>query len=268
MGDEVKGRHNVFLALVSLPTYLFTSIPVMPLYVCATPIGHLDDVSTRLLETLRGADLICAEDTRHTQKLLARFDIHTPLTSCHEHSSPAKIAALCARLEAGETFALVTDSGTPGISDPGPALVREAGAKGVLVLPIPGPCAFVAAISISGFDAQRFSFLGFLPRKLGKRTKALAAALTREETIALYESPYRVKGVLESLVRIAPDVAVVVCRELTKKFEETLRGTPSEILDILRARKEQKGEFVVVIEAFQGKQQLEEDDGDDIEIEP
>lgn len=239
----------------------------MPLYVCATPIGYLEDVSSRLLSTLRTADLICAEDTRHTQRLLARFEIKTPLTSCHQHTSPAKIAVLCARLEAGETFALVTDSGTPGISDPGPALVREASARGVLVQPIPGPCALVAAISISGFDAQRFSFVGFLPRKPGKRRKALAEALAREETVALYESPYRVVAILESISEIAPDVAVVVCRELTKQFEETLRGTPAEVLSILRTRKEQKGEFVVVIEAtgISGQKRKEEpkDDSND-----
>lgn len=221
----------------------------MPLYVCATPIGNLEDASPRLLSTLREADLICAEDTRHTQKLLARFSIPTALTSCHQHTSPAKIAALCARLEAGETLALVTDSGTPSVSDPGPALVREAAARGVLVQPIPGPCALVAAISISGFDVQRFSFAGFLPRKPGKRRKALQELLARGETVALYESPFRVVAVLESLAEIAPAVPVVVCRELTKQFEETLRGTASEILDVLRARKEQKGEFVIVIGA-------------------
>ena len=217
------------------------------LYVCATPIGHLEDASPRLLRVLREADLICAEDTRHTHKLLARFEISTPTTSCHQHSSSAKIAALCARLEAGETLALVTDSGTPGISDPGPVLVREAARLGVLVQSIPGPCAFIAAISISGFDAQRFSFLGFLPRKPGKRRKALSEAIAREETLALHESPFRVIAVLESLCEIAPDISVVVCRELTKQFEETLRGAAHEVLEILRARKELKGEFVIVI---------------------
>ena len=217
------------------------------LYVCATPIGNLDDVSPRLLSTLRECDLICAEDTRHTAKLLARYDIKAPVTSCHEHSSPAKIAALAARLEAGETFALVTDSGTPGISDPGPALVREAAARGVLVQPIPGPCALVAALSISGFDAQRFSFLGFLPRKPGKRRKALREAIARDETVVLYESPYRVTQVLESIAEIAPEIPVVVCRELTKQFEETMRGAAGEVLARLRERKEHKGEFVIVI---------------------
>lgn len=221
----------------------------MPLYVCATPIGNLDDVSPRLLQTLRVADLICAEDTRHTQKLLSRFDIHTPLTSCHQHTSPAKTKALVSRLETGETLALVTDSGTPGVSDPGPALVLAAAQAGIEVLPIPGPCALTAAISISGFDAQRFSFLGFLPRKPGKRRKALAAALEREETCALYESPYRVVAVLEALHEIAPQSQVVACRELTKQFEETLRGAPGEIAEQLKSRKEVRGEFVVVVAA-------------------
>jgi 16S rRNA (cytidine1402-2'-O)-methyltransferase len=234
----------------------------MPLYVCATPIGNLDDVSPRLLETLRNADVICAEDTRHTQKLLARFELKVPLTSCHQHTSPAKIAALCARLEAGETLALVTDSGTPGISDPGPALVREAAARNILIQPIPGPCAFVAAISISGFDAQRFSFLGFLPRKPGKRRKALAAALARQETVALYESPFRVVAVLESLVEIAPQVQVVVSREITKQFEETVRGTAEEVLGVLKARKELKGEFVIVIDSVNAND-VEDNEDDD-----
>jgi 16S rRNA (cytidine1402-2'-O)-methyltransferase len=143
-------------------------------------------------------------------------------------------------------LALVTDSGTPGISDPGPALVREAARLGVLVQPIPGPCALIAAISISGFDAQRFSFLGFLPRKPGKRRKALGEALAREETFALYESPFRVTAVLESLCEMTPEIPVVVCRELTKQFEETLRGSAREVWDILRERKELKGEFVIV----------------------
>jgi len=224
----------------------------MALFVCATPIGNLDDVSPRLLETLRTANLICAEDTRLTQRLLARYEIHTPLTSCHEHTSPAKIAALAARLEEGETLALVTDSGTPGISDPGPALVREAAARGIEISPIPGPCALAAALSISGFDAQRFSFLGFLPRKPGKRRKALAEALSRAETLVLYESPYRIAAVVEAIAQIAPEVPIVLCRELTKKFEETLRGTAGEVLEVLRARSEQRGEFVLVVAATNG----------------
>jgi 16S rRNA (cytidine1402-2'-O)-methyltransferase len=221
----------------------------MPLIVCATPIGNLDDVSPRLLETLRTANVICAEDTRLTQRLLARYEIHTPLTSCHEHTSPAKIAALATRLEEGEVLALVTDSGTPGISDPGPALVREAASRGIEISPLPGPCALAAALSISGFDAQRFSFLGFLPRKPGKRRKALAAALARNETLVLYESPFRIKSVVEVIAQLAPDVPIVLCRELTKKFEETLRGSAREVLEVIAQRSEQRGEFVLIVAA-------------------
>jgi 16S rRNA (cytidine1402-2'-O)-methyltransferase len=219
----------------------------MPLFVCATPIGNLDDVSTRLLSTLREVALICAEDTRHTQRLLSRFDIHTPLSSVQQHTSPAKIRALVERLKEGESLALVTDSGTPGISDPGPALVREAAAAGIEVLPIPGPCALAAAISISGFDAQRFSFLGFLPRKPGKLRKTLETACAREETVVLYESPYRVIKTLQAIADVAPSRSISASRELTKKFEETLRGTASEIIEVLSARKEVLGEWAIVI---------------------
>lgn len=219
----------------------------MPLYICATPIGHLDDVSARLLQTLREAALICAEDTRLTQRLLSRYDIHTPLSSVHQHTHLGKISALADRLQSGESLALVTDSGTPGISDPGPALVREAAARGVDVIPIPGPCALIAALSISGFDAQKFSFLGFLPRKPGKLKKALESTLAREETLVLYESPHRIKKLLEAMTEVAPSRPIVACRELTKKFEETLRGTAAEIQAILSTRKEMLGEWAVVI---------------------
>ena len=217
------------------------------MWVCATPIGHLDDVSPRLLQTLREVALICAEDTRHTGKLLARFEIQTPQTSVHEHTSPAKIAALVQRLKGGESLALVTDAGTPGVSDPGPALVGAAAENGIAVAPIPGPCALVAALSVSGFDAQRFSFLGFLPRKPGKIRKVLRAALERGETFIFYESPFRVAKTLELLAEVSPDARVCACRELTKHFEETLRGTASEIAGVLRARGEVKGEFAVVV---------------------
>ncbi len=219
----------------------------MPLFVCATPLGNLEDVSLRLLATLREADLIVAEDTRHTQRLLARHDIHTPLASCHAHTHPAKIQSLADKLVEGQTLALVTDAGTPGISDPGPPLVLAAAARGISVQPIPGPCALVAALSVSGFDAQRFSFVGFLPRKPGKRRKALQESLARNETVVLYESPYRVLDVLDDIAGFAPTAPVVVCRELTKKFEETLRGNSLECAAQLRNRKEVLGEFVVVI---------------------
>lgn len=228
------------------------------LYVCATPIGNLDDVSLRLLATLREVDLIVAEDTRHTQRLLARHEIQAPLASCHEHTHPDKIRALAQRLAEGQNLALVTDAGTPGVSDPGPPLVLAAAEAGATVSPIPGPCALAAALSISGFDAQRFSFLGFLPRKPGRRRRAIEEALARDETVVLYESPYRVLDVLRTVAEQAPQRPVCVCRELTKKFEETLRGTAQEAADALASRKEVLGEFVVVI----GAQKKSKDDED------
>ena len=217
------------------------------LFICATPIGNLDDVSLRLLDTLRTVALICAEDTRHSRQLLSRHEISTPLTSCHQHTPPAKIQALVEQLLSGDSLALVTDSGTPGVSDPGPRLVQAAAAAGVVVQPIPGPSALVAALSISGFDAQRFSFLGFLPRKPGKRRKALDEALSRGETFVLYESPFRAVSTLQALAEAAPLRAVVACRELTKKFEESVRGTAAEVAAELAARKEVKGEFAIVV---------------------
>ncbi len=238
------------------------------LFVCATPLGHLGDASPRLVETLQNVALICAEDTRHTGKLLSRFEISTSFTSVNEHTSPAKIEAMAEKLASGEDLALVTDAGTPGVSDPGPALVRAAAARGIKVCPIPGPCALVAALSISGFDAQRFSFLGFLPRKPGKIRKLFVEMLGRGETLIFYESPYRVAKTLRFLSEVAPDAPVCVCRELTKQFEEIFRGSALELGEILTRRGELKGEFTVVVgaaapsELFDG----ENDDADEGEI--
>jgi len=228
------------------------------LFVCATPIGNLDDVSLRLLDTLRSVDAILAEDTRHTGKLLARHEIRAPLVSCHQHTHPDKIRALAGRLENGESFALVTDAGTPGVSDPGMPLVRAAAALGVAVSPIPGPCALAAALCVSGFDAQRFSFLGFLPRKPGKRRKALEDALARNETLILYESPHRTVATLKDLATLAPLRPVAACRELTKKFEEVRRGAADELAQFFGAQKEVRGEFVLVIGAEDSPEEEDE----------
>lgn len=217
------------------------------LWVCATPLGNLDDVSARLLETLRRVSVVCAEDTRHTVRLLNRFEITTRLESLHEHTSQAKIDILTRRLLDGEEMALVTDAGTPGVSDPGPALVRAAADAGVRVSPIPGPCALVAALSVSGFDAQRFGFLGFLPRKPGKIRKLFRSYEERGETWLFYESPFRIKKTLGFLAEVAPETRVVVCRELTKQFEEVVRGTALEVAANFGARSEIKGEFCVVV---------------------
>jgi 16S rRNA (cytidine1402-2'-O)-methyltransferase len=235
------------------------------LFVCATPLGNLEDVSPRLLQTLRDVALICAEDTRHTMKLLSRFEIHTPCTSVQQHTSPAKIEALVAKMAAGEDLALVTDAGTPGVSDPGPVLVRVAAEQGITVSPIVGPCALVAVLSVSGFDAQRFSFLGFLPRKPGKIRKVFAEVLRRGETFVIYESPYRIAKTLELLGELAPEANVCAGRELTKQFEEIIRGTPLEIAANLRARKEIRGEFSVAIEGSLGLEIPEDLDDDETE---
>lgn len=230
------------------------------LWVCATPLGHLDDASPRLLQTLREVALICAEDTRHTQKLLSRFEISTSYTSLNEHASPAKIEAMVEKLLAGDDLALVTDAGTPGVSDPGPALVRAAASRGVKVSPVPGPCALVAALSVSGFDAQRFSFLGFLPRKPGKIRKVFAQALERGETVVFYESPFRVAKTLRLLGEVAPEAPVVACRELTKQFEEILRGAAPAVAQTLVERGEVKGEFTVVVGATSPREENEDED--------
>jgi len=231
------------------------------LWVCATPIGNLDDVSPRLLETLRRVAVVCAEDTRHTLRLFSRFEIHTRLESLHEHTSEAKIAILTRRLLDGEEMALVTDAGTPGVSDPGPALVRAASDAGVQISPIPGPCALTSAISVSGFDAQRFSFVGFLPRKPGRIRKLLASYVARGETWAFYESPFRLRKTLGFLAEIAPDARVVVCRELTKQYEETVRGSATEVAALFGGRGEVKGELCVVVAALTPPE--DEEDGDE-----
>ena len=233
------------------------------LFVCATPIGNLEDVSLRLLSTLREADAIICEDTRLTSRLLARHEISRPLISCHGHSAPHKIASLAERLAEGESFALVTDAGTPGVSDPGPPLVSAAAALGVPVVTIPGPCAAAAAISIAGFDAQRFSFLGFLPRKPGKRRRAWEDAVKRGETLVVYESPYRVVAALADLAAVAPGISVCACRELTKKFEESRRGTAEEVRASFAAQKEIKGEFVLVVAPHAGAVQASDEDEED-----
>ncbi len=230
------------------------------LWICATPLGNLDDVSPRLLETLKRVSVVCAEDTRHTLRLFNRFDIHTRLESLHEHTSTAKIDILTRRLVEGEEMALVSDAGTPGVSDPGPALVRAATQAGVEVRPIPGPCALVAALSVSGFDAQRFSFVGFLPRKPGKIRKLFEAYCAREETFVFYESPFRVTKTLRFLAEVAPEAQVVACRELTKQFEEIVRGTAPEVAENFAARKEVKGEFCVVVSPSTVKPDTEDDE--------
>lgn len=195
---------------------------------------------------LREVDVIACEDTRRTRGLLAHFDIHTPTISYYEHNKLVRGRELLRRLEAGASVALVTDAGTPGISDPGFMLVRDARAAGAAVVPVPGPSALVAALSAAGVPADRFVFDGFLPVKPGRRLNRLKALQALETTIVVYESPHRIVAALEAMAEVFGDLEIVVARELTKQFEEIVRATPAVHLARLRVTPP-RGEFVVVV---------------------
>jgi len=217
------------------------------LYLCATPIGNLDDITLRVLSMLREVDVAAAEDTRRTRKLFSRHDIHTPLMSYREENRDAAGAKIVERLEAGESVALVSDAGTPGISDPGQHLVALCLERGLPVEALPGPNAAITALTISGLPTLRFSFEGFLPRKKGARHKALQELATDGRTLIFYESPMRVLETLADIREVLGDRRAALARELTKKFEEVLRGKISEIIGELGARVV-KGEIVLVVE--------------------
>ena len=195
---------------------------------------------------LREVDLVACEDTRRTRALLSHFDIHKPTVSYYEHNRLARGAELLGALETGRSVALVTDAGTPGISDPGFLLVRDARARGIAVVPIPGPSALVAALSAAGVPADRFVFDGFLPIKPGRRRRRLEALRDIGMTVVVYESPHRLAATLEAVREVFGDVDVVVARELTKRFEEVVRATPSVHLERL-GRVGVRGEFTLVI---------------------
>ncbi|MBI4272102.1 MAG: 16S rRNA (cytidine(1402)-2'-O)-methyltransferase [Candidatus Rokubacteria bacterium] len=216
------------------------------LFVVTTPIGNLEDITLRALRVLREVDLVACEDTRRTRALLSHFDIHKPTVSYYEHNRLARGAELLRALEAGRSVALVTDAGTPGISDPGFLLVRDARARGIAVVPIPGPSALVAALSAAGVPADRFVFDGFLPIKPGRRRRRLEALRDIGMTVVVYESPHRLAATLEAVREVFGDVDVVVARELTKRFEEVVRATPSVHLERL-GRAGVRGEFTLVI---------------------
>lgn len=215
------------------------------LYVVGTPLGNLEDITLRAQRILREVACIAAEDTRVTAHLLARFEIHTPLLSYHRHSGAGREAQVVARLQAGESIALVSDAGMPGISDPGQGLIAACVAAGVPVMPIPGPSAVITALAVSGFNTDRFRFLGFLPRARNDRLAMLRESLVQPETCAAYEAPHRVAETLCDLAALAPDHPLLLARELTKKFEELLRGTARELAAALAAR-EVLGEIVLV----------------------
>ncbi|MDO8479149.1 MAG: 16S rRNA (cytidine(1402)-2'-O)-methyltransferase [Candidatus Rokubacteria bacterium] len=216
------------------------------LYVVATPIGNLEDITLRALRVLKEVGLVACEDTRRTRTLLTHFGIHVPVTSYFEHNKLAKGPAILKTLSEGKSVALVTDAGTPGISDPGFLLVREAREAGIPVVPVPGPSAVVAALSAAGIPADSFVFDGFLPVKPGKRVHRLEALRELEMTLVCYESPHRILAALEAIGQVFGQVEIVVARELTKQFEEIVRGTPEALRERFAAGTV-RGEFTLVI---------------------
>jgi 16S rRNA (cytidine1402-2'-O)-methyltransferase len=216
------------------------------LYVVATPIGNLSDITLRALEVLRQVDLVAAEDTRHSGLLLKHFGIKKPFVSYHEHIEASRTAELVERLAHGENIALITDAGTPGISDPGLRLVRECIKRQLPFTIVPGPSAILTALVGSGFPAEKFSFCGFVPVKSGGRERALRAAAECRETTIFFESPHRIIKTLEACANIMPDRQLCVARELTKKFEEFPRGSGAELLTHFQAHPP-RGEMVLLI---------------------
>lgn len=215
------------------------------LYIVSTPIGNLKDITLRALEILNEVDFIACEDTRVTSILLKNYEIHKELISLNAANENSKIEYVLKRIKNGENCALVSDAGTPGISDPGTRLISAAIKKGIEVISVPGASAVITALSLSGLPTDSFVFEGFIPQKKG-RQKKLKELADEERTIILYESVYRIEKLLNELNEYMPERFIVICREMTKKFEETWRGTPLELLQSFY-EKVNKGEFVVVI---------------------
>ena len=226
------------------------------LYLCPTPIGNLGDMTQRTLETLKAVDLIAAEDTRNTGLLLARYEIKAPLISYHQHNEKQRSQELIERMQQGAQIALVTDAGMPAISDPGQILVRRCHEAGVPVTALPGPCAFVTALALSGLDSRRFIFEGFLPVDKKERRQVLEDLRTSRRTMIFYEAPHRVKETLKTMAEVAGDRPAAAVRELTKKFEEVQLMTLSELAAYYEEN-EPRGEYVLLVEGQTAAQQEE-----------
>ena len=216
------------------------------LFLVATPIGNLEDVSARALRVLREVDLVAAEDTRHTRRLLQHFGIEARVVSLHEHNERARATSLVERVRGGESVALVTDAGSPGIADPGFPVVRAAVAEGVRVESIPGPSAVIAALQVSGLPTDAFLFAGFLPPRGAARRRRLEELSRLRETVVVFESPHRIEACLADLEAVWAQRPIALVRELTKVHEQVLRGTPREVREALRAEW-RRGEMVLVL---------------------
>ena len=220
------------------------------LYIVSTPIGNLEDITLRALNILRDVQIIAAEDTRHTQKILQRYNISTAQTSYHDHNKEEKAEILISRLKEGRDIALVSDAGTPGISDPGYYLINRAIEEGIKVTPVPGPTASIAALSISGLPTDAFVFEGFLPAKKTARQKKLRELSTERRTLILFEAPHRLASTLRDIAEVLGDRKIVLTRELTKVFEEVIRGRVSEVIAKIEGRS-LKGEMTLLLEGAQ-----------------
>lgn len=217
------------------------------LYVVATPIGHLGDMTFRAVGILKTVDVIAAEDTRNTARLLSHYDIHTRLISCHEHNESERARQIVEQLAAGQSAALVSDAGTPGLSDPGYRIACAAIREGFRVAPVPGACAAVAALSAAALPSDRFLFAGFPPKKGGPLRAMLEDLAGRKETLVFYESPHRIVSLLESIRNHMGDRTVVLARELTKLYEEFIRGSAGEVEAALRKKEKIRGEITLLV---------------------
>ncbi len=218
------------------------------LYLVATPIGNLEDITLRAIRTLKEVDLIVAEDTRHSRRLLEHYEIKTPIgRSLFEGAKHKRVELLIELLKSGKSIALISDAGTPLIQDPGYPLVRQAVVEGIRVVPIPGPTALIAALIASGLPTDHFIFDGVPPKGEGKRRKYFESLRDETRTVVLYESPHRILKTLKTIAEVLPEREIVACRELTKAHEEFLRGRSEEVLRELRGRPRMKGEFVLII---------------------
>lgn len=228
------------------------------LYLCATPIGNLEDMTFRAVRILKEADLIAAEDTRNSLKLLQHFDIRTPMTSYHEFNKIEKARTLLEKLEEGKNIALITDAGTPGISDPGEELVSMCYERGIEVNAVPGAAACITAVTSSGQPCRRFAFEAFLPKDKKERQRVLEELRRETRTIVLYEAPHHLKGTLRELQEVLGDRPLTLCRELTKKFEEKMKTTLDQAIDWYEEH-DPRGEYVLVIAGKSRAQQQEEE---------
>ena len=226
------------------------------LYLCATPIGNLEDITFRVIETLKSVDLVAAEDTRHTLKLLNHFEISKPLISYHRHNEEIKSEVLINKLKNGENIALVSDVGTPGICDPGHEIIKKSIEENISVIPIPGACAMINALIVSGIDTSEFSFLGFLPLNKKLRSEKLEEIKVCNKTIIIYEAPHKLKNTLKDLKEILGERKVILAREITKIHEEFIRG---DIDDLIERVDSLKGEMIIIIEGNTDLENVEAD---------